>query len=268
MSARFTERNIESSIPKAWTDIVGNRKLKEHFQSMVRSMQAPNRGSGVNTLVLGKSRSGKTSTTEFAIKAILCENLDMETLIPCDKCYPCVYHNARYKMTEHEGLLWGRNREVNASFMPIDGNSVTQTALEAAIREMNYGRHWVIQIDEIQGLVRRHLDHTLLKAVEMYPDLTWIVSTATTKNLEPMFRNRFTEVLTELPTIHELATFIGQRCQAVGLSWDDDDTPIWLAERCKRIPGLALKCLAKAKMLGNQLTKQIVDDYPFEQVKL
>ena len=83
-----------------------------------------------------------------------------------------------------------------------------------------------------------------------------------------MFRNRFTEVTTELPTIGELAPFLARRCRVPGINitWDDDTTLIRLAERSKQLTGLALKCLAQAKMFGGRLTRELVEQYAFEQI--
>ncbi len=266
-----TERDIETWTYSTWDEIVGNRRLKTRLQRMVQAIAGPSRGRGINTLVLGPSRSGKTSTIEFALKAMMCWHLDFERLVPCGECRTCVEQDGRYKMVDLDLVRWG-GQDQNLCFVPIDGNRITADDLDKEVREAA-GRcqyRWIYYIDEIQGLVRRHLDHALFKAVEQYKHVTWIVSTATTQGLDQMFRNRFTEVTTELPTVDELAVFLARRCrhQAVNLRWDSAQTLLRLAERCKRVPGLALKCLAQAKMYGGVLIREDVEDYQFEQIEM
>ncbi len=271
MNTTYSDRNIESWVYSSWGEIVGNRRLKAFLQAMARSIVGPDKGQGINTLVLGPSRSGKTSTVEFFVKTVLCWNLDHEKFQPCGKCHPCVQCAGRYELLDMDQILHG-GLDHDVCFVPIDGNKFTQADIDQAIDRANgrCGWRWIYYIDEIQGLVRRHLDHSLFKAVEQHKHVTWIVSTATTKGLDPMFRNRFTEVATELPSIGELAPFLGRRCRTPGINitWDEDTTLIRLAERSKQLTGLALKCLAQAKMFGGQLTCEMVEQYAFEQVEM
>ena len=85
-----------------------------------------------------------------------------------------------------------------------------------------------------------------------------------------MFRKRFTEVRVELPSCGELAVLLAKRCRhpSINITWDDEKTLIRLAERSRRITGLALKCLAQTKMFGGQLTRELVENYPFENLAL
>lgn len=271
MTDHLKDRDIETMTYSHWDDIIGNRRLKSHFRAMAQSVIGPSQGRGINTLVLGESRTGKTSTTEFFFKVILCRNADCTILTPCSRCQPCEQHAARHGQIEVEWILDGGNT-TNVGFVPINGNDVSDMELDEKIGfvagKTQY--RWFFAIDEIQGLVRRHLDHKLFKAVEQYGHLTWIVTTATTKGLDRMFRNRFTEIWTEPPTVSELAVHLAKRCRhpSIDLRWDDDRTVVRLAERCNQVTGLALKCIALAKMYGGQLTMDIVESYPFEQASL
>jgi hypothetical protein len=271
MNDAMTERDIEAWQHTTWDDIAGNRWLKTYLQAMIRSIGGPQRGRGINTLVLGESRSGKTSTIEFAMKVLTCWNLDLERLLPCNQCQPCVQHQGRYELVEIDQILWGGPNQ-DLCFVPINGNDIAQPALEAEIQKAagRWDLRWIYYIDEIQGLVRKHLDHMLFKAVEQHKHITWIVSTATTAGLDPMFRNRFTEVPTELPGVGELALLLAKRCRhpSINVTWDDDRTLVRLAERSRRLTGLALKCLAQAKMLGSHLSRELVENYPFDQMAL
>lgn len=264
-----SERDIEAWQHEAWEEIVGNRRFKSFLQSMVRSIVGPSRGRGINTLVRGPARSGKTSTVEFAIKAMTCWGLDVEHLRPCGRCQPCVQHQGRFELLELDQVLWG-GPNADLCFVPINGNSITQSALEDQVAKAAGSTHlrWIYYIDEIQGLVRRHIDHTLMQTVEQQKSITWIVTTATTAGLEPMFRKRFTEVATELSKPEEFLLFLAKRCMdpRVAIRWDDETTLLELARRSALSPGLALKCLAQAKMFGGILTKSMVEEYPFTLV--
>lgn len=266
MAREYTDRDIECVPHTSWRDIVGNQDVTCHFKAMSRSVVGQQSGRGINTLVFGGSRTGKTSTIEFALKTMTCNNTDPEQLEPCGRCQPCVQHEGRFEMIETD-ILFGGCRK-NVCFVPINGNAVTQCDLDRDLAKAmgRWDSKWIYYIDEIQGLVRRHLDHLLLKAVEQHKHITWIVSTATLRGLEPMFLNRFTCIRTQPPSIGELAIFLAKKCNepSIRVNWDEDTTLLYLAKRSRCIPGLALKCLAAAKMFSCLLTKDFVESYPFE----
>jgi hypothetical protein len=265
MTKRLTGRDIELWTPRRWNEVVGNYSLKQDLQLFAKTVNGPNGGQGINLLVLGSSRSGKTSTIELMFKAALCWEPSPQT-DPCLNCQACRHDLGRHEVSGLWTFGW-LAPNVKIGYQIIDGNTITTDGLDRIIADRGgerQERHF-IWIDEIQGLVRRNLDHSLLKAVEQHKSITWIVSTATTKGLEPMFRNRFTEVRTEQPTNEDFVVFIKERCSHpdVDLKWDEPDTIIRLALRSQRIPGKAMKCLAKAKMFG-KLTRSLVENYPFD----
>jgi len=261
-------RQIEHLLPSGWNEIIGNRSLKAHLQSMVRDMAWPRQGTGVNTLVLGDSRSGKTSAVDFAIKAMVCWKLDHNTLQPCRECGVCQQRGLTDRVTSND--LFMLDAPANGlCFTPINGNAVTAGELDDLILEARQhgSRRHLVYIDEIEGLCRRHLDHALYKAVEQHLNITWILSTATTKGLATMFINRFTKVSTEPPSVPAMAVFLAQVCRRpdVEISWDDGATFLLLAGRSRQLVGLALKCLAKAKLNEGFLTRALVEDFPFDE---
>lgn len=268
MTNRVTERHIESWPLTSWGEVVGNYSLKQGLLQFARSVHGPDGGQGVNLLVLGESRSGKTSILELMFKTILCWEPSPETFDPCLRCIACQRNLGRYEVTGLHTLGW-LAPDVKIGYQVIDGNMITADGLDRIIADRGgerEERHF-IWIDEIQGLVRRNLDHNLLKAVEQHRSITWVVSTATTKGLEPMFQNRFRRMSTEPPTNEDFVDFIKERCShpGVGIKWDNRDTIILLALRARGIPGIALKCLAWAKLEG-RLTHKLVENYPFDLV--
>ena len=71
----MTRFNIETWVPRRWDNIVGNEDLVEHYQDMLRTMLIGQK-KGLNTMVLGPSRTGKTAATKLFVRCLLCENLD------------------------------------------------------------------------------------------------------------------------------------------------------------------------------------------------
>lgn len=118
MSDRLKDRDIETMTYSHWDDIIGNRWLKTHFRAMAQSVIGPSQGRGINTLVLGESRTGKTSTAEFFFKVILCRNIDVGSLRPCGHCQPCDQHAARYGQIEVEWIIDGGGT-TDVAFVPI-----------------------------------------------------------------------------------------------------------------------------------------------------
>ena len=259
------DRDIETTGYSGWDDIVGNHALKTYLRAMVQSVAGPARGQGINTLIVGPSRTGKTSSAEFAITAMLCRAPDTTLWAPCWKCDLCRQQVARSHHVELAVIRWGSD-EKDLQYVPINGNAATASDLDYALAwSVGQQGRWLYHVDEIQGLVRRNLDEALYKVVEQRRHITWIITTATTKGLDKMLWNRFTEVSTELPTVGELARYLARRCRQHGIAWDVDETVLRLAERSGRIVGRALKVLAMARMFGGVLTRDIVEHYVFDR---
>jgi hypothetical protein len=265
MTSGSTDRDIETARFSSWDDIVGNYYLKRHLHAMVKSIAGPSKGQGVNTGITGGSRTGKTASAEFAIAAMLCRDVQKDTWTPCGKCELCLQNAARDHHVLLEVYRWGGD-ERDLQFVPIDGNNATASDIDRALAwSAGQEGRWLYYIDEIQGLVRRNLDEALYKAVEQRRHITWIITTATTKGLDKMLWNRFTEVSTELPSVQELALYLARRCRHYGITWDEDETILRLAVRSGQIVGKALKVLAMAKMFGGTLSGDIVDHYVFDR---
>ena len=160
------DRDIETAGYSTWNDMVGNYALKSYLQTMVKSVAGPARGQGINTIIVGPSRTGKTSSAEFAITAMICRDLDKNTWTPCWKCIPCLQNVGRSLHIELDVIRYGGD-DKDLQYVPVNGNNSNASDLDCAL-ELSAGQNgrWLYYIDEIQGLVRRNLDEALYKAVE------------------------------------------------------------------------------------------------------
>ncbi len=93
--------DVDRWIPKRWDEVAGNQELVEHYQDILRDFVEEGEG-GMNTMVLGKSRTGKTSTTKLFVKCLLCQQLDSDTLNPCGGV--CDYCKANPRLWGLSGL--------------------------------------------------------------------------------------------------------------------------------------------------------------------
>jgi Cdc6-like AAA superfamily ATPase len=257
----FTQIDIERWIPQRWDQILGNEELVEHYQDNLRNMLSGNR-KGLNTMVFGPSRSGKTAVTKLFARCLLCENLDYTTLNPCSgTCDNCQADVSRFGLDGLETIL----RDGRVHYLPIDCTSISASELRDKLVDLrDYEGIRVVYLDEVHRLQRNFLDEQLLKPVEER-NFMWIVSSAAIDGLEQMFKNRFTRIRTSQPTEDQLALWLGARCVEWGISWDDSTTLLRLAERSRVLPGLALQALARAAVRpGRVLTRKLVERHIFD----
>src|ERR1041385_371809 len=79
---------IERNLPNKWDDMVGNTDLKEHLRCILRDV-SQGKEEGLNTLIYGPSRSGKSAAAHLFGQCLLCEAFDPISLNPCGKCSRC-----------------------------------------------------------------------------------------------------------------------------------------------------------------------------------
>ena len=115
--------NIDTWIPSRWDHVVGNEELVEHYQDALRMMldweetgMSDWDKKGLNTMVLGQSRTGKTAVTKLFVQSLTCEKLDVDTLNPCCLCGPCKRNVARFGQ---EGLF-SNGGFGNVHYIPVD----------------------------------------------------------------------------------------------------------------------------------------------------
>lgn len=255
--------DIKRWTPPRWQDVAGNSALVEHFQDILRS-SLDGEFSGLNTLVTGPSRSGKTAIVKLFARCLYCDRLDRETLTPCRfECRNCRTDVSRFGLQGIEVL----SQERSIHYLPMDFAGITETELREKLTDLrDYTGFRIVFMDEAHRLVRRSMDEQLLKPVEERANTMWIVTSAVTSELEAMFKKRFVRLHTQLPSIKEFSLWLTDRCHEFGI--DDLDSPstiVRLAERSNQIPGDALQVLAQAAIKRpKRLTRQLVENHIFE----
>jgi hypothetical protein len=255
--------DIKLWIPPRWQDVVGNYDLVEHFQDILRA-SLEGEFNGLNTLVTGKSRSGKTAIVKLFARCLYCDKLDRETLTPCRfECNNCRTDVSRFGL---QGLE-ASTQERNVHYVPMDCAGITEGELRLKLTDLrDYPGFRIVFMDEAHHLVRRSMDEQLLKPVEERENTMWIVTSAVTGELEKMFKKRFVRLPTQLPTIEELSLWLTDRCQEFGIhEIDHPSTIIRLAERSNRVSGDAMQVLARAAIKRpKRLTRKLVESHVFE----
>ncbi len=75
--------NVLGFVPSRWRDCLGNGKLIMTYRGLVRQVRIQGKRKATRLFVYGPSRTGKTATTKLFAQAMLCKNLDPDTLDPC-----------------------------------------------------------------------------------------------------------------------------------------------------------------------------------------
>src|SRR5436305_59633 len=76
--------------PRTWEEAVGCEEVITRYKALVYGVRIRGLKRGFNTLVTGKTRTGKTCLTRFAIRCLGCQELDLLTLNPCPgTCSAC-----------------------------------------------------------------------------------------------------------------------------------------------------------------------------------
>jgi hypothetical protein len=254
-----------------WSDIIGNAALKKSLRNLIRCVRQHGNRDPYAIFSYGVSRGGKTSTIQYAIKCMLCDTLDLNTLDACGHCQNCATNVDLYG-----DFGWGSfidpstatGTSIRFFFVPVDCARVTEAELEEILLKIqgNSGLLVIVYLDEFHRLARRRMDEKILKAMDSYP-VIWLASSAITDELDSMVMNRCDEKIEiELPTVDELTDFLAARCKDFGL-WCPGDaraTLTRLAKRAQRVPGLALPVLRKAGRTPNRaLTMELVNQHVF-----
>jgi hypothetical protein len=274
--------DLGNFLPSNWSQIAGNKKLKEYLLDLISGVRNHHFTTGYNALVVGDSREGKTATIKLGIKCVGCYDFDFTTMNPCGKCPNCTMNHHLWGNTGYENYCdMVDDKQVSTPiryrFVPIDCTRVTPKEMDELIVSLQPREDAVriIYLDEIHRLVRKgmDLDHQLLKPMEEL-EAIWIASSANVKNaegknikkLEKMFLNRFDYVIeTEKPDIQEFSKWVMERCVESGVQIDDPETVLpRLAARSSKNIGMALKVLNKAhKRRSKTIDIQLVEDQIF-----
>lgn len=253
---------IKRWIPTNWEDVVGCPDIVEHFQDILHA-SLDGEFHGLNTLVTGASREGKTSIVKLFIRCLYCDKLDRKTLTPCN--FECQNCRTDVNLLGLEGMhvnLQGRN----IHYLPIDCTSVTEHDLRKKLVDLqDYGGFRIVFLDEAHRLVRRNMDEQLLKPSEERANTMWIMTSAVTGELEKMFKKRFVRLQTERTSLDDFALWLTDRCQEFEIQVDEPSTIIRLAERSNQNPGDALQVLSRAAIKRpKRMTRKLIESHIFE----
>lgn len=252
-----TPRDIERWVPSHFDQIIGCKMLKEHLADHLRMDSC-----GVNTLVFGEPGSGKTAAVKAYVRSLMCPFLDKTTLIPCGHCNACRTFDVRY---EDSGLFTlAQDRVANGlspiNFFPVNCGAVTESQLRDLLDSRpQYDGRYLIYLDEVHRIIRRKMDHMLLKPLEEL-DATWIASTARPTELDPMFLRRFSaKTTTEPPTTDELVRFLEARCTEFSIEIESQSVLSLLARKCCGNTSKAMSVVAiSAGRQSRRLTRDLV----------
>lgn len=273
-----TSDSSNFSEPQSWDDFVGNKQLLECMQDLVYNVRRRNKRSKLNHLIGGASRSGKTAAVELTVKALLCCNLDMDSLNPCGSCSNCADRFYKHGTGEWNTQVDFANETdnptpVRSHFLPVDCARASQSDIESLldILRLDDGNLKIVYLDEVHRLAHRAMDERFLKPLESYPAI-WLASSAmmkgnnTAPSLDQMFQNRFdTKIETEKPSRGELANWLGRKCGEASITVEDVGKALpLLADRANRSPGLALQVLNRAyQSRKRHLTIQMIEKHTF-----
>jgi DNA polymerase III gamma/tau subunit len=256
--------------PGRWDLFIGNARLKRHFRKLIRRLREEYRITGqipdINRLcflITGESRSGKTALVRLFVRCLSCQQLDEETLDPCDgTCSTC-----RQQAETHglEGLF--STIAIDQNKLPVHFSVVDCTKIHSPdqlrdhlirVNDWQEGLR-VCYFDEIHRLVHRGMDEMLLKEVEE-KNFLWLFSTAKPQQLEDMFLNRLIKLKTQLPCAHEMELWLAGRCIEWGINWESEAV-MRVVEKSNRIVGTALHALAIAAIDPTEgLTLDLVEN--------
>lgn len=258
-------------LPSKWDHIIGNRTLKTFFKKLLRRLRKvtePGQLPDLNRLAMllvGNSRSGKSSMIKFFLRCLICEEWDAETMNPCDGgCRTC---RQKFDLFGLEGFdvefyTPEGTRRVKLAIVDcpkISGPSELRDKLNTTCHDTDPDEFRVMYFDEVHRLVDRQMDHMLLTAIEDR-NFIWIFATAKPENLDEMFLNRLVKLKTEEPNEVEMIDWIIGRCNDWKINYEPEAV-LRTVEKSNRIPGTALHALAIASLEPEEgLTLELVEN--------
>jgi DNA polymerase III gamma/tau subunit len=254
--------------PSRWDLFLANHCIIKHFKRLLRKCRrildhgSKEDFSRLSFLLFGLSRSGKTALVKFLIRCVTCKKLDGETLTPCDgSCDTCKHQPELFGLEGIESYFQVEDRQVPVHFALVDCTMIhtPEQLREKLVALASYHGLRIYYFDEVHRLIKRGMDEMLLKAVEERNYL-WLFSTAKPGGLEDMFQNRLLKLKTQLPSHEALATWLADRCDEWGITWEPEAIDR-VVEKSNLIVGTALHALALASLDPDEgLTIDLVEN--------
>ena len=260
--------DIERWNPSEWDDCVGNGYLKRHFQDQLYALRTGRILKGVNTYIKGPSRTGKTSIARLFARCMMCENLDMTSLNPCNACVPCTEGLDRFG--DQGVFAAAAGREVN--FLPVDCMQLTGAEhLRELVNQMvDYNGIKVVLLDEMLRLAKRGMDEILLGPLSKL-NYMWIATSIESDQIDQAVYERFpSKFTTALPSDEELAKLLMRLCHRWKIGYDAVETLILLSQVSNRVTGIALHALTEVNIKRPEyriLTRETVEMFRDRRAK-
>jgi len=261
MSSPFiTSRQIERWVPQNLGQVVGCDDLKEILYSHLRQ-----KGYGANTLITGKTGTGKTSSVKAYVRTLKCFNRSGDPPVPCERCESCKDFDVRYAECGFHARGHDGYPEDTINFVPLNcGDDIRARVRQLTMDIRDCPGLFLVYLDEVHKVEKKDVEDLLLKPLEEL-EAVFIASSAKLEGLDPMFLRRFSlKAETSPPSEEQLAFFIKARCQDWSISIDRPESISALAERSDGNPNRSIRVLAHVAMtIDRQLTEGIVKGFTF-----
>ena len=150
-----TPHELQNCLPRKLEGIVGNYRFKDYVRNFINSTRCRGSIQGLNLLLEGDRRSGKTSGLTFLLQCLGCLRFDFQQLAPCGECDHCGFGhhlvgNANWE--EHSRLVTPENAPtpIEYSVSLINGPRFGLTTVDNLIKhvEQQDTKIRIIRIDE------------------------------------------------------------------------------------------------------------------------
>lgn len=234
--------------PKAFSQIVGNRRVVERLKKIVKSLQVP-RG----ILFRGPAGSGKTTLARILIKALHCLNFQDDV---CGKCVECLSFESHFPDSNKYGFH--------------DCSKMTRKGLDEIIYSLRFGFPTSPTGLHIHGFDEYHRmgepsQDKFLVPLEQYEGILFIFCLIDDSNITRAFRGRVQVFEMKPPEPDELIPWLQGICAAEGIIIKDSNVLRQVAVSANQLPRDCLGLLQQAYFLGEPLSTSLVKELAQDQ---
>ena len=239
-----------------WDDCLGNGQIKEHLRNLVAAIRI--RDEKIvkqKSLLVGDTRSGKTSILEWFLACLHCQNLCSTTLNPnCGgNCKGCTGVDRRHG--EHGLYTHFRGDDIHSHVLDCTLAESAQEIRNFAHEFRGYdGRHFII-LDEVWRLANRGWDELLLTTIDK-PGILWFGTAMDVKKLDRAFQSRFNMFPTEPSGLEETCLWITRRMRRHRLCSADGNVVVDLAKEARQRPGMIIEVLRMVATKSDRTLRQ------------
>lgn len=163
--------------PSSMAEIFGNQDLKAFLEARLSQPFQ-----GFPLMVEGPDGVGKSTTLNTYVRLLLCDGELPPGSPVCGNCYSC--RAMKVDPSVHLNSLY--------RFWRLDGATTNQEEINEWKSEfVTEGRRRIVQIDNIQDLSKRKMEHSLLIPLAEAKNTIWLASTTDRYASDRMIRRRF-----------------------------------------------------------------------------